>query len=85
MKKITLKDILLGQDYAESSAEALANSAMNKEFDYEKDPISGIIANAFTSNNNCRTEDDMEEAMSNLDYAINQLKKARNRIFDATL
>lgn len=76
MKNITLYEVLSTQDYHESHAHELCDQVLNGEFDIKKDPVSGIIINAFVDNN----YNDYEAMEQDLSYAIGMLQRAKNRI-----
>lgn len=76
MKNVTLVEVLSTQDYTQQHAESLGDQVLNNTFDISKDPISGIIINAFVDNN----YNDYEAMETDLQYAIDCLKKAKNRI-----
>lgn len=80
MKKLSLYSLLDTQDMSSETASNYANSAENATFDYEKDPVSGIIVNAFQGNRGLENEEQVDSAINDLDYAISQLTKARNRL-----
>jgi hypothetical protein len=75
-KNVTLVEVLATQDYHISHAEKLGDLVLNNKFDISKDPISGIIINAFVDND----YSDYEGMEQDLQYAINSLQKAKNRI-----
>ena len=76
----TLTEILMSQDISESHATDLSKSAMNCMFDYQGDPISGIVVNAFMDAGLHEDSGNVDDFINNIDYAINQLKRARNSI-----
>jgi hypothetical protein len=76
MSNILLVDILSTQDYSREHAEKICDQVLNNSFNIQKDPISGIIIEAFVNND----YSDFEGMEQDLSYAIGMLTKARDVI-----
>jgi hypothetical protein len=76
MKKITLLQTLQSQDMSKEQAKSYADAVDNGEDISEKDPIAAIIVNSFKNNEG----EDATGIISDLDYAISQLTRAKNTI-----
>lgn len=76
MKNITLFEVLETQDYSPKHAQNLCDQVLNDTFEAEKDPISAIIINSFVGNDYT----DFDSMVTDLNYAIHSLTKARNII-----
>lgn len=72
MKKVTLEQLLSTQDMGQKRIDEITGDVLINRFDYEKDPISGIIVNAFGEGTK-----DPEDVYTDLEYAINQLRRAQ--------
>jgi len=76
MKKITLLQVLESQDMSKEQAKSYADAVDKGEDISEKDPIAAIIVNSFKNNKG----EDAAEIITDLEYAISQLKRAKNII-----
>lgn len=70
-----LIELLNSQDMGEKNAIRLTDDLVHGCFSYKTDPISGIIGNAVISN---RHDDNYDEMISDISYAINQLNRAKS-------
>lgn len=75
-KHVMLVEILATQDYSYAHAETLCDQVLNENFDISKDPVSGIIINAFVDND----FSDYDAMVTGLSYAISMLERAKDRI-----
>ncbi len=76
MKNLKLSELLATQDMGKKGIDQICDAVLSNTFDYSKDPLTGIIVNAFESND----YSDYESMVTDLSYAINQLSKAKAAI-----
>ena len=78
---VTLRDILLTQDYSEKYVDTMLEKLIADELDMSNDPITGYIINAFQRAIDNRSFGDEDDFLSDVDcdlsYAIDQLTRAR--------
>lgn len=74
---ITLEQILQSQDMGDKYILGTVEKVLNDTFDANKDKITGIIIDAFDANHK---DSDYEGMITDLNYAISQLVRARNTI-----
>jgi len=80
---ITLENILKTQDMGQTAIDKICNEVLRDKFDANTDPLSAIIVNTFNNNlyGKYRPEEsDFDSCITDIDYAITQLTKARNFI-----
>lgn len=77
MKTLTLQQILSTQDMGKPHIEKICVHVANGTYDANNDPLTAIIANAYTKNAN---GEEIDSFLTDLDYAIDSLKKAKRAI-----
>lgn len=65
--------LVAGGDLGAKTADAICDAVLNNTYERAKDPISDIIVNAFLD-----SEYDRSQMIDDLDYAINQLRRAQD-------
>ena len=73
-----LFDILRTQDIGDADAHKICDDAINNDLNATRDPISCIIATSFMDNEYLYSDENKDSFINDMDYAINQLKKARD-------
>jgi hypothetical protein len=79
-KKEILKAVLSGQDLGGKSVTEACDSVINNVRERVKDPITDVIVNALQDNDWLANESSKEMAVSDLEYAITQLERAKKKI-----
>lgn len=72
---LTLAEILATQDLGQKGIDKICDAVLNNSYDYEADPVSGVIINAVINNHR-----EWEDMSTDLEYAINQLRRAQTKI-----
>lgn len=75
-----LETILSNQDFGQRQVGEICKSVLDGELDQIQNPIDRVIVNAWLDNNFDSGEGDKDAFITDLDYAISQLTKARDRM-----
>lgn len=70
-----LKTLLVTQGFTAQQADKLAT-----QDSITVDPITQVVINAYNNNNCCDTQEDRDNAMQDLQYAIEELQAAKTAI-----